>query len=72
MNLMIIETKRRFPYMVFGINTHDGALWSVPQDKKPYPDIKEVVEQEWDIWGETITSTATWSAVGPEGKKWTL
>lgn len=69
MNLTIIAVKRRWPQARLGYQSHDGAVFVVPETLDIWPGIREVVERVWNVDGYELRSTATWARVNADGTK---
>jgi DNA polymerase I-like protein with 3'-5' exonuclease and polymerase domains len=68
MNRTIIAIKQRWPCSRLAFQAHDGHLSVWPESVNPWPEIREVVEREWDCGnGRSIKSTADWERINSDG-----
>lgn len=68
MNRTIIAIKRRWKHSRLCYQAHDGLLCTFPEIVNPWPEIREIVEKDWDLGnGRVIRSTADWGRIRDDG-----
>ncbi len=68
MNRTIISIKTRWPESRLAYQAHDGWVGVFPESVNPWPDMKEIVEREWDCGnGRSIKSTAEFECIHSDG-----
>lgn len=69
LNRTIIAIKARWPESRLAMNLHDGFVGVFPETTKVWPDIRELVERDWELFdGVKIKSTAEFEIVYSDGR----
>ena len=61
-NLTYLAIKRTLPWLRWVYGKHDSQIWSCPQERvqETWPQLKAIVEREWDVQGVTVRFPAEW------------
>jgi DNA polymerase I-like protein with 3'-5' exonuclease and polymerase domains len=72
MNRALRVVIERWPTCRLAYQTHDGAKMVFPETVECWPEVRELVEQEYEINGHTMRFTATWGRQWSDGGKESL